>query len=40
MYDDVRADEGREERVLEFLESAYQAGARRAGWDIGDLAAR
>ena len=40
MYDDVRADEGRDELVLEFLESAYQAGARRAGWDIGDLAAR
>ncbi|HSK71113.1 MAG TPA: DUF5996 family protein [Pyrinomonadaceae bacterium] len=34
MYDDVRNSESPREMVLEFLESAYQAGAKRAGWDI------
>jgi hypothetical protein len=34
MYDDVRAIGNPREVVLEFLESAYQAGAKRAGWDI------
>ncbi len=33
MYDDIRNIENPREQVLEFLESAYQAGARRAGWD-------
>ena len=33
MYDDVRKAESPREVVLEFLESAYQAGANRAGWD-------
>lgn len=33
MYDDVRNAEDPRETVLEFLESAYRAGARRAGWD-------
>lgn len=33
MYDDVRNAEDPREKVLEFLESAYQAGAKRAGWD-------
>lgn len=32
MYDDVREAESPREMVLEFLESAYRAGAKRAGW--------
>ena len=40
MYEDVRnvADPGAE--VLEFLESAYQAGGKRAGWDLAELSVR
>lgn len=34
MYEDVRKTDNPNETVLEFLESAYQAGAERAGWDI------
>ena len=34
MYDDVRNSESPRETVLGFLESAYQAGAKRADWDI------
>jgi hypothetical protein len=33
-YDAVRAMSDPKESVLEFFESAYQAGASRAGWDI------
>ncbi len=33
MYDDVRASEKAREIVLDFLESAYRAGAKTAGWD-------
>ena len=33
MYEDMRKSESPRETVLEFLESAYQAGAKRAGWD-------
>ena len=33
MYDDARNATRPRETILEFLESAYQAGARRAGWD-------
>ena len=33
MYDDVRALPNARETVLQFLESAYQAGAKRGGWD-------
>ena len=33
MYDEARKAENPRETVLEFLESAYQAGAKRAGWD-------
>jgi hypothetical protein len=32
-YDAVRAAEAPRQAVLAFLESAYQAGAKRAGWD-------
>jgi len=37
MYDDIRtlADPGK--AVLEFLESAYQAGGKRADWNLEDL---
>ena len=34
MYDDVRSSDSPRETVLEFLESAYQTGAKRAGWDV------
>ncbi|WP_030422215.1 DUF5996 family protein [Streptomyces sp. SCSIO 75703] len=37
-YDDVRAENDRRAAVLAFYESAYRAGARRAGWDIEALA--
>jgi hypothetical protein len=37
MYDDVRATENPREVVLEFLESAYQAGGRRANWPLNEL---
>ncbi len=33
MYEDVRKTDNPNDMVLEFLESAYQAGAKRAGWD-------
>jgi len=39
MYDDVRAKDSPKETLLEFLESAYQAGAKTAGWDIEELRA-
>jgi hypothetical protein len=37
MYEDVRQTDNPHDTVLEFLESAYQAGARRAGWDATSL---
>jgi hypothetical protein len=37
-YDDARAEDAPRARVLDFYESAYQAGARQAGWDMGRLA--
>jgi hypothetical protein len=37
-YDDARAADDPRAGVLDFYESAYQAGARRAGWDIQRLA--
>lgn len=37
MYDDARGAEDPKQAVLEFLESAYQAGARLAGWNIREL---
>ncbi len=36
-YDDVRGEADSKALVLEFYESAYQAGARRAGWDAEGL---
>jgi Family of unknown function (DUF5996) len=37
-YDDARAEHDPRAGVLDFYESAYQAGARRAGWDVERLA--
>jgi Family of unknown function (DUF5996) len=37
-YDEARAEHDPRVSVLDFYESAYQAGARRAGWDIQRLA--
>jgi hypothetical protein len=37
-YDDARASDDPRVSVLEFYESAYQAGARLAGWDVSRLA--
>lgn len=34
MYDDVRGLDSPRETILEFLESAYMAGARQAKWDV------
>ena len=33
-YDNVRSLPNPRATVLDFYESAYQAGARRAGWDV------
>jgi len=37
-YDDARSEADPRAAVLAFYESAYQAGARHAGWDIAGLA--
>jgi hypothetical protein len=37
-YDDARAEDAPRASVLGFYESAYRAGARLAGWDMGRLA--
>ena len=37
MYDDVRSAENPRDTVLDFLESAYQAGAKRAGWNMDEF---
>ncbi len=34
MYDEMRKAPSPKSALLEFMESAYQAGARTAGWDI------
>ncbi|HRI03570.1 MAG TPA: DUF5996 family protein [Pyrinomonadaceae bacterium] len=33
MYDDIRNTENSRQQILDFLESTYKAGAKRAGWD-------
>jgi hypothetical protein len=38
MYDDARKTDDPREAILEFLESAYQAGAKRAGWETDKFA--
>jgi hypothetical protein len=37
MYEDVRSADDPSQVVLEFLESAYQAGVKRAGWKAEDF---
>ena len=37
-YDDVRTSPDPEATLLEFLQSAYEAGASLAGWDLADTA--
>lgn len=37
MYDDLRQEADPRAALLSFLESAYQAGAKRAGWPIEEL---
>lgn len=37
VYDDARTSDDPRRRVMDFLESAYQAGARLAGWDVERL---
>jgi len=37
MYDDVRTADGPTGMVLDFLESSYQAGAKKADWDIKEF---
>ncbi|MDQ4127716.1 MAG: DUF5996 family protein [Actinomycetota bacterium] len=37
MYEDVRKSDSPIEALLAFLERAYQAGAKTAGWDVEDL---
>jgi hypothetical protein len=39
MYDDLRSTGDPRNTALEFLEAAYEAGAKRAGWDIEELRA-
>jgi Family of unknown function (DUF5996) len=36
-YDDVRTDESPRAVLLDFLQSAYEAGAKTAGWDVDAL---
>jgi len=38
LYDDLRELENPRETALAFFESAYRAGAKRAGWDVKELA--
>ena len=40
MYDDLRALPDPRAAALALFESAYQAGARLAGWDVDDLTYR
>lgn len=37
MYDDIRDKADARQAVLHFLESSYQAGAKRANWDVNAL---
>jgi hypothetical protein len=39
MYDDMRKADSPKDALLEFLESAYRAGAKTAGWDIEEFRA-
>ena len=37
MYDDLRAESDPRQALLDYLESAYHAGAKLAGWDVAAL---
>jgi hypothetical protein len=39
MYDDVRKADSPKSTLLEFMESAYEAGTRTASWDVEDFRA-
>ena len=39
-YEEVRKSNSPKDTLLEFMESAYQAGAKTASWDIEDFRAR
>jgi hypothetical protein len=39
MYDDLRRTNSPKEALLQFLESAYRAGAKTAGWDVEEFQA-
>ena len=39
LYDDLRKASSPKAALLEFLESAYQAGAKTAGWDVEEFRA-
>ena len=40
LYDDARTSDDPRTLVLDFLESAYQAGAKRAGWNVDEFRLR
>jgi len=40
LYDDARNSDDPSATILEFLESAYRAGAKRAGWDVDEFRLR
>jgi len=40
LYEEVRKSDSPKDTLLEFLESAYQAGAKTANWDIKDFETR
>ena len=39
-YEEVRGSASPKDALLEFLQSAYEAGAKAANWNVGDLEAR
>jgi hypothetical protein len=39
-YEEVRGNASPRDTLLEFLQSAYEAGAKAANWDVEDLKAR
>jgi hypothetical protein len=39
MYDDVRKADSPKATLLDFMQSAYEAGARTASWDVEELRA-
>ena len=37
MYDDIRELDNPRAAILDFMESAYSAGSKLAGWDVSEL---